>query len=401
MAAQHELKKYAQLLELLPVVEAPHLASPKLEIRDGRRRRGRTYILLFAGLFLLPSLLAVVIFGFVLSDRYEAEARFVIRSSGRAATSALTSFLQSTGVARATDEAYALREFMLSRDAMRDLQENYGLLEAFSRPQADIFWRFPNFYMPRGEEGLFREYQRMVAATYDPTSGVTTVRIQGFEAGDAYRLAEGLIRSAEAFVNKLNERSRRDAVNVSMAGVAEMESRVVNAQLQLTAYRNRERLLDPGQDSFIIIEGIAKLSLEAVEASMQIRQVERASPNSPQIAALRGRLVAIEGQVARERGRLAGDAASLSSKIAEYERLVLEREFSERALFTALGAVELSRVEAQRQHIYLERVATSSRPDYPKYPYRVLWILVVSAISFVFYKVVAAFALDARRHGEA
>ncbi|MEK7995141.1 MAG: hypothetical protein AAB403_15145 [Planctomycetota bacterium] len=357
--------------------------------------------MLFTTLFLLPTLAALVIFGFVLSDRYEAEARFVIRSSGRAATSVLTNFLQSTGVARATDEAYAVREFMLSRDAMRELREKDGLLEAFSRPQADIFWRFPNFYMPSGEEGLFREYRRMVAASYDPTTGVTTVGVQGFEAADAYRLVEGLIRSAESFINQLNERSRRDAVQASMAAVSEMERRVIDAQLQLTAYRNRERLVDPGQDSIIIIEGIARLSLEAAEASMQIRQLERASPTGPQIPALRGRLVAIEGQIAHERGKLAGDVSSLSSKIAEYERLVLEREFSERALMTALGTVELSRAEVQRQHIYLERVASSSRPDYPKYPYRVLWILMVGGFSFIFYKVVVAFALDARLHGEA
>lgn len=401
MVSRYDLKRYSELLELKPLVEATYLPARTAETPRWHRKIGKTYFFLFTSLFIVPTLLATIIFGFVFADRYEAEARFVIRSSGRNATNALTNLLQSTGMSRATDDAYAVREFMLSRDAMRDLVAHYGMREAFSRPQADFFWRFPNFYMPSGEEGLYREFRRMVSVTYDQTTGVTTLRVQGFEAADANRLAEGLIRSAEQFVNRLNERSRRDAITSALGEVSQMERRVAEAQSKLTSYRNRERLVDPAQDSIIIIESIAKLSLESAETSMQQRQLERAAPDSPQLATLKSRFSAIEAQIGRERARLAGDANSLSSKIAEYERLVLEREFSERALMAALGSVELSRVEAQRQQVYLERVATSSKPDYPAYPYRVLLILLVAGISYIFYKVATTFALDVRRHGQA
>ncbi|WP_085937526.1 hypothetical protein [Enhydrobacter aerosaccus] len=398
MASQRELQKYSELLELRTLIEAP---SPQEAVLDlHHQREGRTYLVLFVFLFVLPTLAALAIFGFILADRFEAEARLVIRGSSPSIGNAITSVLQSAGVSGATNDAYAVREFMLSRDAMRELQEKYELREAYGRPQADFIWRFPNFYMPRGEEGLYREYRRMISVNYDSTSGVIILRVQGFEAADVNRLAEGLIRSAEQFVNRLNERSQRDAVNSALNEVDEMEHRVIAAQAQLTAYRNRERMVDPGQDSFVIIEGVAKLSLEAAETSMQLRQIERASPDSPQIATIRRRLAAIEAQIVRERGRLAGDSNSLSSKIAEYERLVLEREFSERALMAARSAVEVARAEALRQQIYLERVAAPSTPDYPTYPYRTLLILLVAALSYCLYKVVAAFALDARRHGQ-
>src|SRR6185312_234331 len=95
---------------------------------------------------------------------------------------------------------------------------------------------------------------------------------------------------------------------------------------------------------------------------------------------------AIEKEIANERLKLTGNSDALSNKISEYERLVLEREFSERALMASLGAVEIARSEAQRQRIYLERVASPSLPDYPFYPYRLLSISVVAVVSFLTYR---------------
>ena len=91
---------------------------------------------------------------------------------------------------------------------------------------------------------------------------------------------------------------------------------------------------------------------------MQINELEKNSPKAPQITPLRTRRAALEAQIATERRRLAGDAQSIAPRIAEYERLMLEREFAEKALMSAMTAVEMARVEALRQQVYLERVAT-------------------------------------------
>jgi len=79
---------------------------------------------------------------------------------------------------------------------------------------------------------------------------------------------------------------------------------------------------------------------------------------------------------------------------------MLEREFSERALMTALGAVEMARIEAQRQHVYIERVAEPSRPDRPAYPLRVVWCLAILAISYMAFRIGKALVDDARRHAD-
>ena len=77
---------------------------------------------------------------------------------------------------------------------------------------------------------------------------------------------------------------------------------------------------------------------------------------------------------------------------------MLEREFSERALTAALGAVEMARIEAQRQQVYIERVAEPSRPDYPAYPLRVVWCLVTLLVSYMAFRIGKVLVDDALRH---
>jgi capsular polysaccharide transport system permease protein len=407
MPTQAELKAYGELLSLKPLVEIPRESNEPARrpagilrpISTTRPLTRRSWLnLRLLTLFILPSAVACLVFGALLSNRYAAEAQFVIRNQTRVIPSALVSLLQSTGVGAASDDAYVVRAYILSRDAMRLLISEYDLRGAFNPPEADFISRFPNFYLPQGDEGLYRYYKRSVSVTYDQTTGVTTLRVQAFRPTDAQRLVLGLMKASERFVNQLNRRAHQDAVNLASAEVDRMQQRTVAAQERLTSFRNREALVDPAQASLPILEGISRLSLDAAETNMQISELQRSSPLGPQLSAVRGRLAAIEQQLAQERGKLAGDRASLSSKISEYERLALEREFSGRALMSALGALEIARVEAQRQQIYLEQVSSASLPDHPDAPFRVLSSLIAIVVSYAFYRMVSVLLKDAQHH---
>ena len=95
-----------------------------------------------------------------------------------------------------------------------------------------------------------------------------------------------------------------------------------------------------------------------------------------------------------------GDAQAIAPRIVEYERLMLEREFAEKALISAMAAVETARVEAMRQQVYLERVANPSQPDYPAYPWRVVWTLVVAVAGYMTWRMWRILSSDALRHLE-
>jgi capsular polysaccharide transport system permease protein len=70
-------------------------------------------------LVLLPTLLTAVYYGAIATDRYVSEARFVIRTASKPSSLAggLGALLQLVGMSRSEDDAYAVRDFLLSRDA--------------------------------------------------------------------------------------------------------------------------------------------------------------------------------------------------------------------------------------------------------------------------------------------
>jgi capsular polysaccharide transport system permease protein len=410
-----QFTSYAKLLRLTPVETVP-LAPPvdtpsrAAEPAPAARLRSRGAVS-FALLVALPTLLATVYFGLLAADRYQSEAQFVLRMPGRSlANAAMGLALQnstggmagSMGVARSTDDGYLVQEFLESRDAMAWAEKDAALRAAYDAAPArhDLLWRFPNPFEPRGEEGLYRHFRRMVTASFDSTTGVNTLKVQAFSPQEAQRIATSLLGAAEGLVNRLNERARRDTVARAEAEVARLRGRIEAAQAALTAFREREQLIDPSQATLAVLETIGKLAQEAALVSVQIGELGKGSPSSPQIAPLRARRAALEGQIAQERQRLAGDAQSIAPRIVEYERLMLEREFAEKALVSAMTALETARVEAMAQQVYLERVTQPGAPDYPAQPWRILWILGVAVAGYMAWRMWRIVSEDTMAHAD-
>ena len=395
---------YARMLRLTPVPDAvagitvAQVAEETIGTAPGRRPR---YLLSLLLLMVLPTCLtATYLYGFA-ADRFESEARFVLRMPGRSATSlTMPNAMQGQGVMRSNDDGYVVQDFLQSRDAMVWLEDHAELKAAVRRAPWDPFWRFPMLSGHDTEEALFKYFQRIVSANFDTTTGVTTLLVQAFSPADAQRLASGLLGAAESLVNRMNERARRDAISIAQAEVDRLQQRTDAAQSELKAFRERERLVDPTHATLAVLETIAKLSQDAAQVGVQLAELSKASSEAPQIVGLRLRRAALEGQIGEEQRRLAGNTQAIAPLIAEYERLSLEREFAERALVSAMTVLENAKVEALRQQVYLERVATPNRPDYRAYPWRFLWCLIAAAggsMAWLIWRVIKA---DALRHVE-
>jgi len=404
MADNAQLETYARLLRLSPLQEAPRETSrsdemaPEASPRRRRRIAGWRSLLL---LVVLPVCLAAGYFWILAADRYESETSFVLRTPGRSLPVGIPSnFMPPGGIARAAEDGFIVRDYLESRDAMEWLEKHADLRAAYEKARWDPVWRFPNPFESNSAESLFKHYQRMVTSKFDSGTGVNLLKVEAFTPQDAQRLAASLLDAAEALVNRLNRRSREDTVALASAEVDRMRERTLAAQAALTAFRERERLIDPGQSTLAVLQTIARLALDAAQSNVQINELMSYSANSPQIAQLRNKQAALEAQIVLERQRLAGDAQAIAPRIAEYERLMLEREFAEKALMAAMTAEETARVEALRQHIYLERVAAPGRPDYPAYPWRVIWCLLVLAAACMTWRIWRIVANDAMQHND-
>ena len=379
-------------LESTPALTAPTTDKKRFDRNWLRRHRGW---LIFVA---LPTLLAIVYYGLLASNLYASEARYLVRSPSRSQVGGIGSLLQGGGLTPARDDVYTVHDYLLSRDALQALGELEDLRTIFARPGADFVARYPNPIDSSDFESFYRYYDRRVSVTIDSTTGITTLMVKAFRPEDAQRLANQLLLLGERLVNKLNERARQNTVRDAEKLVAEAEANVGVAEASLLAYRNHERLLDPGKSSSAVLESQAKLQSELNSTRARIAQIDRNMPESPIRAELRTRADILARQVDEQRAKLAGGGDSLAPRISEYGQLVLKQEFAGRALTSALASLESARAEAQRQQIYLDHVVEPNLPDRALYPKRFEAVLIVFITCFLAYSIGALLLAGVREH---
>lgn len=329
------------------------------------------------GLLGLPTWFAILYFGVMATDQYESEARFVVKSATRQNMPAGLSLLTSLGLGRSQDDSYAVQDFVKSRDAIARLRPLLPLEQMFRDAHADFLARFPSILFRDREEEFYSYFQHMVSVVHSTTTGVTTLKVRAFAAADARAIATALLDQGEELVNRMNARARADAMKVAQAELHQAQQRLIDAQLALTAFRNRELTVDPTRNAASLGELIAQLSGELAATRAQIRELSIGSGASPQMPGLRRKETALEQQIAQERASIGRDAGGLANRIADYERLSLERDFAQKRVTAAEAELVRAREEAARQQLYLERVVEPGLPDYPMHPERIRLTLTV------------------------
>lgn len=351
---------------------------------------------LFWLVVVLPTLVAVVYFGFIAADVYISESRFVVRSPERQTASPLGILLKGTGFTRSQDDSFTVQDFILSRDALRVLDEKLELRAAYKN--GDIFSRFPGLDWDDSFENMHRYYQKMVGVQLDPVSSIATLTVRAFNANEAQQINRQLLEMGEALVNQLNERGRQDMIRFAANEVAEAEKKAKLAALTVARYRNEKGVIDPEKQSAIPLQQIAKLQDELIATKSQLSQLQLLTKDNPQIPVLRKRIQMLETEIDLESGRVAGGSLSLASKAAEFQRLALEKEFADKQLASALTSLEQARNEAQRQQLYLERIAKPSLPDAAMEPKRLRAILATLLLGLVAWGVLTMIVAGIREH---
>jgi capsular polysaccharide transport system permease protein len=358
-----------------------HPASDIPRILRGTAGGGRRVRMVLA---FLPTIVAALYFGLIASDRYVSEAKFVVRTAAKPnGLSGLGSFLQATGLVRSQDDVFSVQDFMTSRDAVRQLADKLPLTEIYNRPEADFIARYPSLFYGATLEQFHRYFQWMLTVTFSSTTGITTLRVQAFRPEDAHAIALGLLDLSEQMVNRMNERVQNDAVRLAAEEVSRNERRLVAVQLAITNFRNRELMIDPARSSVIVTEVTARLDADLTQTRAQLTEMTAGSPSSPQIGVLQRRIAALETQILAERTRISDPSTGLANKLADYERLVLEREFAKQALTASSAGLDAARTEARRQQLYLERVVEPNSADYAIMPQRLRMTATTFGINIV------------------
>ena len=356
-----------------------------------------------SGLFLLtviiPTALAIIYFGFIASDVYVSESRFVVRSPDKPTVSGLGVLLKSAAFSNAAgDEIYTADNYIQSRDALRALDRNKAVVRAYSRGGISVFDRFNATGLRGSFEDLYEYFEKKVSVDYDTVSSITTLTVRAYTPADARRFNEQLLGLAEETVNRLNRRGRADVVQLAEQEVQDAEEAERQAALSLAQFRNASGTLDPEKQAAVQLQMISKLQDELIGSRMQLLQLRSIAPENPQIPILQTRIAGLSREIDRQLGLVAGSRGSLSASAVRYTRLQLERDFSEKRLAAALTALQDARAEARRKQAYVERIAQPSLPDDAQEPRRLRGIFATLVLGLVAWVILTMLLAGVREH---
>lgn len=333
---------------------------------------------------LLPTAVVAAYYLLIATPVFVSESKFVVRLSAPPSQSSIGAMLQSSGITRSQDDTFSVSDFILSRDALRELDGRQPLRAIFAPPGADFLARYPRPWDSNSFEGLYRYFQSRIDVFHNASTGITTLRTRAFSAEDAHNLNRRLLAGASDLLVRLNNRAREDAVAFSRREVADAENRLLDIQGNITRFRNNEMMIDPTRVSVLMLDMIGRLSTELALTRARRAEAISAAPSSASVPNLNSRILALEDQIDRERIKLVGKDSSVSAHIGEFERLTLMREMATKTLAVATAALETARADARRQQLYLEAIVQPNSPDEAIEPTAAMNILVTLLLSAVF-----------------
>lgn len=357
--------------------------------------------LVFTATVLLPTFLAIVYYGLIASDVYISESRFVIRSPQRPVSSGIFGdILQGTGITRSQDDTYSVRDFILSRDALKELDQKLGVRNAFENKKIDFINRFPGLDWDNSFEEFYRYYGKHIGVDYDPVSSISILTVHAYTAEDAKKINDLLLQMSERLVNTLNDRSRQDLIRFSEDEVKVAADKAKDASAALFSFRSQHSIFEPDKQAAIQLAGVAKIQEELIGTEAELAQLKKLSPNNPQIGALESRAETLRKAIASEASKVTSASGSFSAQAPNFERLALESTFADKQLGTALAALETARSEAIRKQLYLERLVQPSLPDKAMEPRRIRSVFSVFMFGLIAWGVASLIIASVREHSE-
>lgn len=304
---------------------------------------------LFLFTLVIPTSIAILYFGFLESGRYISESSFIVKSVQQ--PTAIRDAPARDTLHAEEQATHGVHDFMLSRDALQQLNANLNLVEAFGNHDIDLVHRFAGLkWWDRSIEAFYQFYLRRVSVELGSSASIVTVKVSAFTATDAYQINKQLLTMGEIFINALGQRATQDTINSAKREVELAEKKYQDASLALLNYDTRTGKLNPHQTD------------------------------------------------AHERVVVSSTNTVPDKKTNVVERLRLEQKFADKRLLSALASLSAARNEVKKQHIYIERIIQPYQPDIAIEPHRIRSILEVFLMGLISWGIIALLIANVKEH---
>jgi capsular polysaccharide transport system permease protein len=365
-----------------------------------QRRRSRVGRFSFIIIVLLPVIAAAYYYFLVAADQYVSEFRFALRSAEPERRDPALFLQESIAPSAIGVDSYVVVQYLASRAIIDDLSATLDLRQMFSRSEADWPARLE---LPVSIEELVRYWKRQVDAFFDATNGTIVVRARAFTPQDALSLAEGILASSERLVNGLSTRARHDALRNAEDEVGRAEKRLKLALTRLREFRDKEGIIDPRKTADATVALAGRVRDELVRADTELSTLKHyMRDDAPSVRMLEARVQSLQAQRRAVESEVTDTektrSEALSRVMGSYEQLESERTFAENTYQHALQALDRSRINADRQQVYLATFVRPTLAEEALYPRRLQALGVVFLIAIVIWAIGGVAVQSIRDH---
>jgi capsular polysaccharide transport system permease protein len=350
----------------------------------------------------LPIAMSGIYFFGIARNRYVVRSDFVVRKADdttSASTSGIAALLGG-GNQSSLEDARFLELYLQSPQVLQDLLTTFDFNAAYAKSGLDPFAGI--------EPGASRErrllfFKNQVAVQLQEISGIITLKTIGLDPKTSLRLNEFLLQKADKFVNRLNQDINRQQLEFAAKEVDKSERRLRNASDKLTAFQDKNEVLDPAGEASSSTAAIAALEQELGKLKVQEAAKRRQfkDPKDPEIQLIADQVDELEKQINSERLRLVSPSGKDLSRItAEAERLKGELAFATELYRASLTAAETTRVDSLRKQKFMAILSSPQLPEDAAIDWRFRGFFTVSMIILVGYALVKFVLGMAESHRE-
>ena len=323
----------------------------------------------------LLMLMSLIYWSFVVTDRYVSKAHVVLQTPDIAPPSLDFSSMLSGASATNTADLLYLRDFLLSVDMLKLLDNKLDLKKHFSDSEIDFLSRM-DANLPI--EYFHDYYLKRISVELDSYSNVLVVKASAFDAETAQNIVQLLLEFGELHMNNMGQKLATEQVNFIEKQVDQLALRLEGIQSEVLAYQNSAGLMSPTKSAENVGAVIAQLNAQlATLQSEKTALSQFQSAQSPQMVRLKSEISAVKQQIQTEKSKLTADQGSALNKVtADYQALLLKAQFAQDIYSNALATLEATRVEAARKLKQVSILQAPSKPEYPIEPDRMYNITV-------------------------
>ncbi|MFT4726736.1 MAG: capsular polysaccharide transport system permease protein [Granulosicoccus sp.] len=333
----------------------------------------------------VPTLFAIIYYGFMASDMYVSEAKVAVRSAKSGlSTNGLTALLSSPVLSSGGQDSMVVMDYVSSLDILDKLEERADFIQHYRSTDIDYLSRLKS---DATRQEILRYYLERVNVERDMMSDVLSVKVRAFDPEMAQQIASLIIELNEELVNTLSNRMEEDAIRSARSEVDRAASHLRQTALDINHFQSVNDSISPQDESLALFGRLSVMESRLSETRATLSEtMAYMREDSADVVVLKNRINALERQLRLEKGRVTGEGKDgLGRLVGNYQPLLMEQEIAQQGYAASLASFEAARIDAQRKKQYLITFVEPNLPDAASEPRRFIKVVTVLVYSFLAY----------------